>query len=350
MTLRHVKIVGSGLIGSSIGLALTTKGVEVTMSDIDPAAQALAHDLMGGKCSELPLDLVIIASPVSTISQVIQEQLSQGLNCGFMDISSVKTNPLLQVSSSKLDKSNFLPTHPMAGREIGGAESARADLFQARPWIVDSNGVDAQLLALGLEVIELCGGHSIEMAAPTHDKAVALVSHLPQILSSLLAAQLEGAPAEWLDLAGSGLRDTTRIAASSPQLWREIISANQEALQPLIDKAIEDLQDLARKLRDPNVVEDFIKSGNRGRAMIPGKHGGAARNYTYLPVVIEDKPGQLAALFDECATAQVNVEDLSIEHSPEQYTGLITLALSQSDAEKLHSHLLSRGWSAHSPR
>ncbi len=350
MTLCHVKIVGSGLIGSSIGLALTAKGVEVTMSDIDPAAQALAHDLMGGKCSELPLDLVIIASPVSTISQVIQEQLSVGLNCGFMDISSVKTNPLLQVSSSKLDKSNFLPTHPMAGREVGGAESARADLFQARPWIIDSTGVSAEVLTLGREVIDLCGGHVIEMAAPTHDKAVALVSHLPQILSSLLAAQLEGAPAEWLDLAGSGLRDTTRIAASSPQLWREIISANQEALQPLIDKAIEDLQDLARKLRDPNVVEDFIKSGNRGRAMIPGKHGGAARNYTYLPVVIEDKPGQLAALFDECATAQVNVEDLSIEHSPEQYTGLITLALSQSDAEKLHSHLLSRGWSAHSPR
>ena len=350
MTLRHVKIVGSGLIGSSIGLALTAKGVEVTMSDIDPAAQSLAQDLMGGKISETQVDLVIIASPVSTLSQVIDNELSQGLNCGFMDISSVKTNPLLQVSSSKLDKSNFLPTHPMAGREVGGAESARADLFNARPWIVDPTGVNGDLLHLGREVIELCGGHVINMAAPTHDKAVALVSHLPQILSSLLAAQLEGAPAEWLDLAGSGLRDTTRIAASSPQLWREIISANQEALQPLIDKAIEDLQDLARKLRDPNVVEDFIKSGNRGRAMIPGKHGGAARNYTYLPVVIEDKPGQLAALFDECATAQVNVEDLSIEHSPEQYTGLITLALSQSDAEKLHSHLLSRGWSAHSPR
>lgn len=350
MTLRHVKIVGSGLIGSSIGLALTAKGVKVSMSDIDPAAQALAQDLMGGRQSDIPVDLVIIASPVSTISQVISEQLSQGLNCGFMDISSVKTNPQLQVSSTKLDKSNFLPSHPMAGREVGGAESARADLFSSRPWIVDSTGVNDGVLNLGREVIELCGGHFIEMAASTHDRAVALVSHLPQILSSLLAAQLEGAPAEWLDLAGSGLRDTTRIAASNPHLWREIISANQEALQPLIDKAIEDLQDLARKLRDPNVVEDFIKSGNRGRTMIPGKHGGAARNYTYLPVVIEDKPGQLAALFDECATAQVNVEDLSIEHSPEQYTGLITLALSQSDAEKLHSHLLSRGWSAHSPR
>ena len=84
--------------------------------------------------------------------------------------------------------------------------------------------------------------------------------------------------------------------------------------------------------------------------MIPGKHGGVARNYTFLPVVIEDKPGQLAALFDECAAAQVNVEDLSIEHSPEQYTGLITLALSQSDAVKLYEHLLEQGWRAHAPR
>jgi prephenate dehydrogenase len=351
MALQHVKIVGSGLIGTSIGLALTARGIAVTMSDIDESAQSLSQDLMGSHSGATqPVDLVIIASPVSTISHVIADQLSQGLKCGFMDISSVKTNPLLQVLSTGLNSSDFLPSHPMAGREVGGAESARADLFQARPWIIDPSGVKAELIEIGREVIHACGGHLIEMPASQHDQAVALVSHLPQILSSLLAAQLEGAPAEWLDLAGSGLRDTTRIAASNPTLWREIISANQQALQPLVDKTIEDLQDLARKLRDPGVVEDFFKSGNRGRVMIPGKHGGAARNYTYLPVVIEDKPGQLAALFDECASAQVNVEDLSIEHSPEQYTGLITLSLSQSDAEKLHAHLLSRGWSAHSPR
>jgi prephenate dehydrogenase len=113
---------------------------------------------------------------------------------------------------------------------------------------------------------------------------------------------------------------------------------------------IEDLEELQSSLNRPEAIEEFIKNGNRGRAMIPGKHGGVARNYTFLPVVIEDKPGQLAALFDECASAGVNVEDLSIEHSPEQYTGLITLALSQSDAEKLFDHLLQRGWSAHSPR
>jgi prephenate dehydrogenase len=310
----------------------------------------LAQDLVGQPAAQSPVNLIVIASPVSTISSVIEEQLQQGFDVGFIDISSVKTNPQLQVSTSSLDLSHFLPSHPMAGREVGGAESARADLFQGRPWIIDSRGVDAHLVDQGRELITSCGGHLIEMDSAEHDRAVALVSHLPQILSSALAAELEGAPAQWLDLAGSGLRDTTRIAASSPALWREIISANSQSLRPLLQSLTEKLIDLLEKIDDGTHVEEFMQAGNRGRSMIPGKHGGVARNYTFLPVVIEDKPGQLAALFEECATAQVNVEDLSIEHSPEQYTGLITLALSQSDAEKLYRHLLAQGWSAHSPR
>jgi prephenate dehydrogenase len=350
MTLSHVKIVGSGLIGSSIALALAARNISITMADIDPRASALAQDLVGEPATSAPVDLIVIASPLSTVSQVIQDEIKQGFTLGFIDISSVKVNPVLEVSSLGLDMSNFLPTHPMAGREVGGAESARADLFQGRPWIIDSSGVSPELLAAGKELIELCGGHLIEMAISEHDQAVALVSHLPQIMSSALAATLEGAPAQWLDLAGSGLRDTTRIAASNPGLWKEIIAANSEALKPLLARVISELSDLAEVLDKPEEVEGFIKNGNRGRSMIPGKHGGAARNYTFLPVVIEDKPGQLAALFDECARAQVNVEDLSIEHSPEQFTGLITLALSKSDAEKLHHHLVQEGWRAHSPR
>lgn len=358
MALSHVRIVGSGLIGTSIGLALVAKGVSVTMEDIDSNAARLAQDLIGVEVLATPADLTVIASPISTISAVINEDNQRdnhsGLNLGFIDISSVKVKPVLDVHSINFDMSKFLPTHPMAGREVGGAESARADLFQDRPWAIDPAGVSGPLLAAGRELIELCGGNILEIPVEEHDQAVALVSHLPQIVSSLLASQLEGAPAEWLDLAGSGLRDTTRIAASSPTLWREIISANSQALVPLIDRLIEALRDLNRVLATESsselAVEEFIKAGNRGRAMIPGKHGGVARNYSFLPVVIEDKPGQLAALFDECASAQVNVEDLSIEHSPEQYTGLITLALSQADATKLHEHLLQRGWRAHAPR
>jgi prephenate dehydrogenase len=354
MTLTHVRIVGSGLIGTSIGLALRSHGVSVTMVDIDPEAAALAQDLIGERAPESPAEVTLIASPISTTISVIRQEIEQGINLGFIDISSVKVKPTVEVEASGLDMSKFLPTHPMAGREVGGAESARADLFQGRPWAIDSTGVSEPLLAAGRELVALCGGNILEIAIHEHDRAVALVSHLPQVMSSLLAAQLEGAPAQWLDLAGSGLRDTTRIAASSPLLWREIISANSQALIPLIERVIEGLVDLnlalASEDKAESAVDDFIKAGNRGRAMIPGKHGGVARNYTFLPVVIEDKPGQLAALFDECASAEVNVEDLSIEHSPEQYTGLITLALSQSDAVKLHQHLLERGWRAHAPR
>ena len=349
MALTHVRIVGSGLIGSSIGLALTAKGISVTMVDIDPAAAKLAQDLMGSTPSEKS-EVTLVASPLSTVSEVIKSEIQQCINLGFIDISSVKVKPILEVSALDLDMSYFLPSHPMAGREVGGAQSARADLFQGRPWIIDSRGVRTELLEAGREIIEICGAHLIDMPAAEHDRAVALVSHLPQIMSSALAATLEGAPAQWLDLAGTGLRDTTRIAGSNPVLWREILVANQEALTPLLDAVIEDLKNLQLSLSSQNEVEEFIKSGNRGRSMIPGKHGGVARNYTFLPVVIEDKPGQLAALFDECASAQVNVEDLTIEHSPEQYTGLITLALSKDDAEKLYRHLLAQGWSAHSPR
>jgi prephenate dehydrogenase len=238
----------------------------------------------------------------------------------------------------------------MAGREVGGAESARADLFQGRPWIFDSVGVDEDVLLLASELIELLGAHQIDLDSAEHDKAVALVSHLPQLISSMLAKQLNGGDESWLNLAGAGLRDSTRIASSDSKLWKEIISANYQALTPLLVSFAEDLAHLIATISDENSIEKFITDGRRGRDRIPGKHGGKAREYTYLPIVIEDKPGQLASLFNECASALVNVEDLMIEHSPGQFTGLITLALSADDAEKLTDHLKSRGWSVHSPR
>jgi len=146
------------------------------------------------------------------------------------------------------------------------------------------------------------------------------------------------------------LRDTVRIAGSNPKLWREIISSNSEAIKPLLERLIADCSALLVDLKDEENVARVISRGNEGRAKIPGKHGGKAREYTYLPIVIEDKPGQLAALFDECASAKVNVEDLSIEHSPGQFTGLITLALSESDSEKLSDHLRKKNWSVHAAR
>ena len=349
-----IRIIGSGLIGTSIGLALAARGVQVEMLDLDQKAQKLAQDLIASEISGAP-EVILFAIPASALAETFEREFALNPGSKFIDIASVKTKPQVEVSRISGGSSRFLATHPMAGREIGGAASARADLFEGRTWIycptyADGAQVDSDVLETGLWLIKSLGATPISMSASRHDSAVALVSHLPQIVASLLAAQLKGAKSEDLDLAGAGLRDTTRIAASDSKLWQEIISTNAQEILPLLINLQNDLGSLIQSLDDPAKVGSFIAAGNEGRSMIPGKHGGKAREYTQLPVVIEDKPGQLAALFDECAKASVNVEDLTIEHSPGQFTGLITLALSASDASILQKHLEESGWNVHAPR
>jgi prephenate dehydrogenase len=351
---QRVRIVGSGLIGTSIGLALVSRGVEVDMRDIDPRAQLLARDLVKSHDLKDP-DLTIFALPTSSLAETLNGEFAINPGSKFIDIGSVKTKPLLDVSRSAISTKDFMATHPMAGREVGGAESARADLFQSRTWVyipndLEGNPIDPELLGYGLWLINALGAVPVEMQAAEHDQAVALISHLPQIVSSLLAGQLLSGERSALELSGAGLRDTTRIAASSARLWDEILASNSAQILPLLISLQNDLVALIEALKNDASVSSFIEKGNQGRALIPGKHGGAAREYTYLPVVIEDKPGQLAALVSECAKANVNIEDLTIEHSPGQFTGLITLALSKSDADVLSAHLVGSGWNVHAPR
>jgi len=349
-----IKIIGSGLIGTSIGLALANKGISVEMADMDPKAAKLANDLVASVAAANP-EIILYAGPSSGLKSALESEFKVNSASKFIDIGSVKTKSLLEVSRSLVPTRQFLATHPMAGREVGGAQSARADLFQSRSWIympsdLEGAPVEPDLIAAGLWLIQTLGASPVAMSAEKHDRAVALVSHLPQVTASLLAAQLMDADSELLDLAGAGLRDTTRIAASNAALWDEILSANSTEILPLLINLQSDLGAFINRLGSSESVNDLIEAGNQGRAKIPGKHGGAAREYALLPVVIEDKPGQLAALFDECASAKVNVEDLTIEHSPGQFTGLITLAISAKDAQILQVHLTKSGWSVHSPR
>ena len=348
--LGKVRIVGSGLIGTSIGLGLVQRGIAVEMVDSDPLAQGLARDLTGGVVVADP-ELVIFALPTSGLSQVIQSEIAINPQSTFMDVGSVKSEVVLQVKTFPGLSTRFLPTHPMAGREIGGAGSARADLFQGRSWILTPEADCApESKNLVLELITILGATPIELSAEDHDAAVAKISHLPQIAASLVAKQLTGTPAEWMELAGQGLRDTTRIAGSDEKLWKEIIYSNRAEISELLISLQNDLTQMIKSLDDPTKIADLIAAGRDGKALIPGKHGGKAREYSYLPIVIDDKPGQLGAIFNECAAMQVNVEDLNIEHSPGQLSALITLSLSADDADKLSAHLTSIGWNVHPVR
>lgn len=345
--LTQVRIIGAGLIGTSIALALNARGVRVELVDIDISAADLANDLARAEPLTAP-ELVVLATPTAAIPLVIDGEFSLNPNSTFMDVGSVKTEPIVHIKNSALPLSRFVPTHPMAGREVGGAQSARADLFATRSWVITPTSECSQESEeIVRELISLVGATAVVLPAEEHDRAVAAISHLPQITSTLLARSLERAPTEWLDLAGAGLRDTTRIAASDPTLWSEIIYSNREQIFDLAQHMHRELGELLENLESKSEIAAFIDKGRFERLRIPGKHGGKAREYTYVPIVIDDKPGQLAAIFNECATISVNVEDLNIEHSPGQQSALITLALSSHDADSLSTHLRAIGWNVH---
>ena len=348
--LNSVKVVGAGLIGTSIALALKKAGFSIQMQDIDPKAERLAHDLVGGTQVEKP-DLVIVATSIATNLNLILNELRINSESIVMDIASVKSNLLVEVAKLSANAENFVSSHPMAGREVTGAESARADLFQGRAWLgIDSEFSSDRARQYLSDVVQICGGSLYWLSAKQHDEVVATISHLPQILSTSLAYTLEKQDIANLNLAGQGLRDLLRLSGSNPTLWSELLLANKEAVSSEIDEVLKTLYLIKQSLQNDNrsEIERVFKGGNDLYAKLPGKHGGKSRNYVYLPIVIEDQPGQLAKIFNDCAKIQVNIEDLSIEHSPGQQTGLITLALNETDALKLSDHLKKAGWNVHS--
>ncbi len=348
--MKSIRIVGAGLMGTSIGLALKSHGVEIQMVDSDPRRQKLAQDLVG-RPPTLPPELVILAMSLASLPVVIAEEYALNPTAAFMDIGSVKTKPQQEVEELQGMSARFCGTHPMAGREVAGPEAARADLFDGRAWILTpSQTTQSDVLAKVTHIVTWLNAVPILMGVQEHDRAVALISHLPQISASLLAKQLNMGAENSLALAASGLMDSTRIAGSDPELWREIIFQNREEIRPILQRLHGDMGEMIASLDKPAAIEKMISDGKAGRERIPGKHGSGHRNYAYLPIVIEDKAGQLAALFAECATAGVNIEDLSIEHSPGQFTGLITLALAPDDVGTLSNHLLNHGWNVHAPR
>ena len=346
--ISSVRIVGSGLIGTSIGLCMKAAGAAVEMVDSDADNAKLAQDLIKSSAIAQP-ELIVVAVPISANQESVVKLLNENPNSIVCDLASVKSDLLLKVNQLSDQAANFISLHPMAGREVSGAENARADLFKGRAWIAISDvSTSEKAKKVGSDLVAMCGSTLYWMSSLEHDQTVAKISHLPQILSSLLAGSLLDISSDNLNLSGQGLRDLTRLANSDSKIWSEILLTNKGVISPLLDQLISDLQSLKNSLakKDQQIVE-FMEKGNRGKNKIPGKHGEKARDYSFLPIVIDDKPGELARIFNECANISVNIEDLSIEHSPGQETGLITLALSDTDCEKLSAHLGNLGFKVH---
>lgn len=386
MTLRSAVILGTGLIGTSIALALREHGdVRVWLSDRDPASARLAASMGAGEL--LPsgpsgagwladgspgdgwlADVAILAVPPLAVAPVLADAQRRRLARVCTDVASVKQLPVQQAAALGCDLAGFVPGHPMAGRERHGPAAARADLFLGRTWAVcPSRETAPWAVALVSELIKACGADEVRTDPASHDRWVALVSHAPHVVAAAMAARLEPAAPEALAIAGQGLRDTTRVAAGDPGLWLQILAANAgpvadvlaavaadlarvsdalsvppgTATAPGTDPVLDDISEISGK-----VILDVLAAGRVGVARIPGKHGQAPRPVSVVQVVIRDEPGELARLFAAAGQAGVNIEDIRIEHSPGLPVGVAELHVRPADAAPLVTAMEKGGWPA----
>ena len=339
-----VLIIGTGLVGTSIGLSLRRAGVTVLLSDADPAHLQEACDRGAGRALTAGDDpaVVVVAVPPSVAPAVMAQASRDFPYATITDVTSVKAPILSAAIAAGADPMRLVGGHPMAGREVSGPSGARAELLDDRLWVLVPAQADEGHVMQVHRLVTACGAYAVEMDPEEHDQAVALVSHAPQVVSSALAAQLVPADAAHVRIAGQGLRDMTRIAGSSVDLWTSILSVNAEPVADVLDALADRLTDTARRLRSGQSVQEVLQTGVSGQARIPGKHGAVAEQYREIPVVLADRSGELARMFAVAAEAGVNVEDVRIEHVLGRPSGLVQLYVAPRAGDALVTALRAR--------
>ena len=325
-----VLVLGTGLIGTSIALSLRRAGVTVVLEDADPVTlQEAVYRGAGSVLTDQVPSVVVVAVPPDAASSVLADASRRFPAATLTDTTSVKGHILDRAVLLGADPHRLVGGHPMAGREISGPGAARADLLDDRLWIITRSGHEGEdHLARVRRLIATCGASVVEMDAAEHDASVALVSHAPQVLASTLASILVDEPAQRIGIAGQGLTDTTRIAASNPQLWVQILRANAGPVAGVLRRIVDRLTDATYELEtssEPEVLLEVLKQGRDGRARLPGKHGSVATGYAVVPVLVQDKPGELARLFVAAGELDINLEDVRIEHVLGRPSGLVDL-------------------------
>jgi prephenate dehydrogenase len=370
--LDRVLVVGAGLIGTSVALALRERGAQVWLTDADEATARLAADLGAGSVvadlrdAKGIADGAVLAVPPAAVAATLAQAQDCAVANWYTDVASVKRLPVTRARELGCEMSCYVPGHPLAGRERHGPAAARADLFLGRTWaLCPLPETSPAALEAVTALVTACGADPVRADPDTHDRWVALVSHAPHLVAAAMAARLapSSVPADALRLAGQGLRDVTRIAAGDSALWTQILTANAGPVAEVIAEVAEDLAAAARALSasadaldpldlldalnappDPADVPVLLDRGRAGAARIPGKHGGQPRNFTVVQVVIADRPGELARLFNAAGAAGVNIEDVRIEHSPGLPVGVAELSVRPDQSAALLAAMDAGGW------
>ena len=369
-----VVIIGAGLIGASIGLALRRRSVDVAVIDADPHVESRAVELGAGRHVEgqEKFELAVVCVPPSSTASVLRDAQRRGLADSFSDVAGVKTKVLADAETLGCEMATIVGGHPFAGRERGGPDNADRELFTDRPWVLcPTLRTSGEALLAARRLAEGCGAVAIVMSPEAHDAAAARLSHVPQLLASALAAVAAPLDERSISLAGQGFRDLTRIAESPPGLWREVIAENAMEVAAALRDLIEELAPLqaalvevavgspgvaesaplhsARDRKVRNAVQDLVLAGNDGRRRLPLKPGRPATSASSVVVAVSDRAGELARLLFDAAAVDVNIEDVHVQHGAAAARGLVDLDIAIEDVGRLLEALAARGWRCWSP-
>lgn len=342
-------IIGAGLVGASIGCALTAVGVRVHLRDRYRSHALVAAGLGAGTVAvpePAAVKLVVVAVPPDAVPDVVARALTRYRNAVVTDVASVKQPVVDALRTAGVELERYVGSHPMAGSQCSGPLTAVGNLFVDRGWVIADGTGSAESVRRVETLVAACGGRLIHLAPADHDRAVAEISHLPQIMSSLTAARLREVPASDLLLAGQGVRDVTRVAGSDPKLWSQIITANRQQVLAQLRQVRDDLDRLLAGIDadDPDAIGSLIAAGREGVAALPGKHGRRKTALDTVVVEIPDAPGALARLFADIQAQGVNIEDLSIEHDLAKQVGYLSVAVDAGRAEDLRRAMTDSGW------
>jgi prephenate dehydrogenase len=336
--MSRVAIIGTGLIGASVGLALGEQGWKTIGWDPSPdalerAAERHAADSAASSVAEAidGVDLIVLAGPLeanlATLGQLDTDAL-------VTDVTSVKS-PLLAVVR---DGVRFVGSHPMAGREHAGPEAASAALFRGAPWVICDDGASAGDVAQLGSIVASTGANPIVMSARRHDEVVAAVSHLPHLLAVALVNTVADNP-DAADLVSGSFRDLTRVASAESSWWPEVLASNAEAVTRAVDDLVRGLENLASR----------VQTGDReGLATVLDvareRRGAMAPPVAMVQVILEDKPGEIASVGHALQTSRVDVRDLQLRHAVHGGGGILSLSVRPGEVETLKAALTDEGF------
>jgi len=341
---RRAAVVGTGLIGGSIGLALRERGWHVTGADRDPARERRALEL--GVVDAIGVDpdaeITFVATPVGTVPEVARRVLEVGGGV-VTDVGSVKASVVRAVADGR-----FVGGHPMAGSEQDGLEGAMAGLFERAVWVLTpTEHTDPAAHALVRSVVTSLGAEVVELDPDRHDHLVAVVSHVPHLAAAALMTLASDRAEEHralLRLAAGGFRDMTRIASGHPGMWPDVCAANAAAIVDTLDALVDSLRRLRAIVADDDrgALLDALDRARAARNALPVRsvHPGELAE---VRVPILDRPGELAGITTLATDLEVNIYDVEIDHSAEGDRGVLVLVVDATLTERLVGGLIARG-------